>query len=58
MRHMILECAKRCRRDTNMRRAFLRALGIEVPTAKRVTIRVDDYSDIADCFANRERVRL
>ena len=58
MRELILECARRIRKDTVMRRAFLRAVGVEVPEARRVTIHVDESRDIMECFENRRRVRL
>ena len=58
MRHMILECAKRCRKDTAMKRAFLRALGVNVPTRDSVTIIVNQDADIRECFKNKRRVRL
>ena len=58
MRELILECARRIRKDTSMRRAFLRAVGIDVPKDDTLTIHVDESSDIRECFENRERVRL
>ena len=58
MRELILECARRIRKDTVMRRAFLRAVGVDVPEENRVTIHVDESSDIMECFENRRRVRL
>ena len=58
MRELILECARRIRKDTAMRRAFLRAVGVDVPEGNRVTIHVDESHDIMECFENRERVRL
>lgn len=58
MRELILECAKLIRKDTAMRRAFLRAIGVDVPIENRVTIHVDESRDIMECFENRERVRL
>ena len=58
MRELILECARRMKKDTAMKRAFLRAIGVDVPMENRVTIHVDESLDIVECFENRERVRL
>ena len=58
MRELILNCARRIKKDTQMKRAFLRAVGIEAPSVDGVTIHVDESRDIRECFANRERVRL
>lgn len=58
MRELILECARRMKKDTAMRRAFLRAIGVDVPEERRVTIHVDESRDIMECFENRRRVRM
>lgn len=58
MRTMILECARRCRKDTAIKRAFLRAIGVNVAPEPSVVIHVDESSDIRECFKNRRRVRL
>ena len=58
MRQMILECARRCRKNTLMRRAFLRACGVDVAPEPTVVIHVNQDADIRECFENRERVRL
>lgn len=58
MRDMILNCARRVKKDTTMKRAFLRAIGVKIPKEKYVTINVDESDDIRECFENRERVNL
>lgn len=58
MRQMILECARRCRKDTQMKRAFLRALGVRIPKEDYIVVKVDESKDIRECFENRERVNL
>ena len=58
MRELILECARRMKKDTAMKRAFLKAVGVDVPMDNRVTIHVDESRDIMECFENRQRVRL
>ena len=58
MRHMILECARRCRKNTLMKRAFLRALGFSITPEPTVVINVNEDADIRECFENRQRVRL
>jgi hypothetical protein len=58
LHEMVIQCAKRCRQDTTMRRAFLRAVGVDVPTKSVATIHVDESADIRECFANKRRVRL
>lgn len=58
MEQLILECARRCRKDTQMKRAFLRAIGVKIPKEKYVTIHVDESADIRECFENKRRVRL
>lgn len=55
---MILECARRVKKDTNVRRAFLRAIGIDAPKDDYLVIHIDESSDIRECFKNRRRVRL
>lgn len=58
MREMILNCARRVRKDTTMKRAFLKAIGVHVPKQDYVTITTDETSDIRECFKNKRRVRL
>ena len=58
MREMILNCARRVRKDTQMKRAFLRAIGVKIPKRDCVTIAVNQDADIRECFENRQRVRL
>ena len=58
MRELILNCARRIKKDTTMKRAFLKAVGVDVPTKESVIFVLDDSKDIRDCFKNTRRVNL
>lgn len=58
MREIILECARRIKKDTQMKQAFLRAIGIPIPKRDYFTIYIDESKDIEECFKNKQRVRL
>lgn len=58
MRELILNCARRVKKDTLVKRAFLRAIGIELEPEDYFTIHVDESADIRECFENRRRVML
>ena len=48
---------RRCDRDTLMRRAFMRALGMDESDCQTTRIgrqREDAYSDVLECFKNKE----
>ena len=58
MRDMIMKCARRVKKDTTMKRAFLRAIGVKIPKEKYIVIHVDEDADIRECFKNERRVNL